>query len=349
MFVAGTAVILAVINLGHSDPAGDLYATAYAAILVGIAGATFDIVIDAYRIETLQPHQLGTGSGMSQYGWRVGAAAAGWLALKLSMPYGWAVAYMACAALALPAMLTALFLGEPPRHKELKKAAKSWNERLSAVGDSIYKPLSEFFRRRGAFLVLVFILLHKIGDTLANLTLRILFKDVGFTPAEVADYDVNVGFWALIIGVFIGGILYARLGLKRSVFLSLVLMGVSNLGFAWLAMVGHDNFAMASVVAFENFCSGIGGVTVVAYFSALCNLSFTATQYALISAAASVVGRIATGTTAGAMMEEMGNVNFYLFTTIIALPGIVLFWFMMRAGLIDQSIGDAGTKSYQEK
>ncbi len=349
MLVAGTAVILAVINLGHSDPAGDLYATAYAAILVGIAGATFDIVIDAYRIETLQPHQLGTGSGMSQYGWRVGAAAAGWLALKLSMPYGWAVAYMACAALALPAMLTALFLGEPPRHKELKKAAKSWNERLSAVGDSIYKPLSEFFRRRGAFLVLVFILLHKIGDTLANLTLRILFKDVGFTPAEVADYDVNVGFWALIIGVFIGGILYARLGLKRSVFLSLVLMGVSNLGFAWLAMVGHDNFAMASVVAFENFCSGIGGVTVVAYFSALCNLSFTATQYALISAAASVVGRIATGTTAGAMMEEMGNVNFYLFTTIIALPGIVLFWFMMRAGLIDQSIGDAGTKSYQEK
>lgn len=349
MLLAGTMVILAVMNLGQSDPAADLYATAYAAIFVGFAGATFDIIIDAYRIETLQPHQLGIGSGMSQYGWRIGAAVAGYIALKLSMPYGWSVAYMACATLALPAMLTALILGEPPRHRDLVKTTKSWNERMNAIGESIYKPLVEFFRRRGAFLVLVFILLHKVGDTLANLTLRILFKDIGFTPAEVADYDVGIGFVALLLGVFVGGILYARLGLKRSVFLSLVLMAVSNLGFAWLAMVGHDNFAMASAVSFENFSSGIGGVTVVAYFSALCNLSFTATQYALISAAASVVGRIATGATAGAMMEGMGNVNFYLFTTAIAFPGIILFWLMMRAGLIDQSIGDAGTKSYEDR
>jgi PAT family beta-lactamase induction signal transducer AmpG len=99
---------------------------------------------------------------------------------------------------------------------------------------------------------------------------------------------------------------------------------------------------MAGAIGFENIASGIGGVCVVAYFSALCDLRFTASQYALISAAASVVGRVLTGTTAGAMLEAIGYVNFYLLTTLAALPGIILFWLMMRAGLIDQSIGSAG-------
>ncbi len=95
-------------------------------------------------------------------------------------------------------------------------------------------------------------------------------------------------------------------------------------------------------MGFENFASGYGGVVVVAYFSALCNLQFTATQYALISAAASVVGRLLTGGTAGGLIESLGYVNFYLLTTALALPGILLFWFMMRAGLVDRALGTAG-------
>jgi PAT family beta-lactamase induction signal transducer AmpG len=119
-------------------------------------------------------------------------------------------------------------------------------------------------------------------------------------------------------------------------------MAVSNFGFALLAAAGHSVAGMAGAIGFENFASGIGGVTVVAYFSALTDLRFTAAQYALISAAASVVGRLLTGTTAGALVEAMGFVNYYWLTTVAALPGIVLFWLMMRAGLIDASIGTAG-------
>ena len=147
-------------------------------------------------------------------------------------------------------------------------------------------------------------LIHKIGDTLANLTLRLLFKDLGFTNDEIAFYDVGIGFVALLVGIFVGGILYARLGMKRSVLISLVLMAVSNLSFAALAAAGHSNLGMAAAIGFENFASGIGGVTVVAYLSALCNLRFTATQYALLSALASIVGRFLTGTTAGALIER---------------------------------------------
>ncbi|MGZ2412895.1 MFS transporter, PAT family, beta-lactamase induction signal transducer AmpG [Sphingomonas sp. F9_3S_D5_B_2] len=337
MLVTGALVIAAVANLAFASPANGVGSIVTAAILVGIAGASFDIVIDAYRIEILEPRQLGVGSGMSQYGWRIGSAGAGAIALVVAARSGWTAAYLACAALALPAMLTALVMGEPQRRRE-RARTKGVSDAVAAV----WRPFLEFFQRKGAFLVLLFILLHKIGDTLANLTFRLLFDDLKFTNDEIALYDVGVGFWAYLVGIFIGGILYAQLGMKRSVLISLILMGVSNFGFALLAMSGHSNLGMAAAIGFENTASGVGGVCVVAYFSALCDLRFTASQYALISAAASIVGRFLTGTTAGALIDNMGYVNFYLLTTAAAVPGIVLFWFMMRAGLIDQSIGSAG-------
>ncbi len=119
-------------------------------------------------------------------------------------------------------------------------------------------------------------------------------------------------------------------------------MAVSNLSFALLAWVGHSNALLGFTIGFENIASGIGGVVVVAYLSALCNLAYTATQFALLSAASSVVGRVVTGTTAGALIESLGYVQFYLLTTVIALPGVLLYLFMLRAGLIERSLGDAG-------
>jgi PAT family beta-lactamase induction signal transducer AmpG len=337
MLLAGLMVMAAVINLALVDPTADIAWTATSAILVGIAGATFDIVIDAYRIETLKPYQLGTGSGMSQYGWRIGSTAAGALALVVAARYDWSVAYMACAMFALPAMLTALIMGEPPRHRE-----PTGRKGLAEMWTSFAGPFAEFFRRSGAWLVLLFILVHKIGDTLGQLVLRIMLNDMGYTNDEIAIWDVGVGFWAFMVGIFVGGVIYARIGLKRSVLIALVLMGISNLSYAVLAAAGHSNIGLGMTQGFENFSSGIGGVVVVAYFSALCDLRFTAAQYALISAAASVVGRLLTGTTAGVMVEDMGYVNFYILTTVVAVPGIVLFWWMSRIGLIDAAMGTAG-------
>jgi len=338
LLFAGALAIAAIVNLAFADPRASLVATAVAAILVAVAGATYDIVIDAYRIELLEPRQLGVGSGMSQYGWRIGNVAAGGLALVVALRWGWQAAYLACGLFVLPAMVVGLLSGEPKRHRP-----PTVQGRGSSVVQSVVGPLLEFFRRRGALLVLLFVLLHKIGDTLANLTLRLLFQDLNYSNDEIAFYDVGLGFWAYLIGIFLGGILYARMGMKRSVLLSLVLMGVSNFSFAGLAATGHSNWAMAAAMGFENIASGIGGVTVVAYFSALSDLRYTAAQYALISAAASVVGRLLTGTTAGALIEQLGYVNFYLLTTALAVPGILLFWLMSRAGLIDASIGTAAT------
>jgi PAT family beta-lactamase induction signal transducer AmpG len=337
LLFAGSLVMAAVAWLAMLDPGADLALFAVAAVAVGAAGATFDIVIDAYRIETLKPQQLGVGSGMSQYGWRIGSVAAGSLALYVAARGGWTAAYLLCAAFALPAMLTGLVLGEPARH-----IAVATRRGLAQAWQAVSGPLLEFFRRRGALLVLLFVLLHKIGDTLANLTLRLLLNDLGFSNDEIATWDVGVGFFAYLIGIFIGGALYASIGMKRSVLIALVLMAASNLSFAWLAWIGHSNALLAFTIGFENVASGIGGVVVVAYLSALCNLAFTATQFALLSAAASVVGRLVTGTSAGVLIESMGYVQFYLLTTAVALPGVLLYLFMLRAGLIEDSLGNAG-------
>lgn len=338
MIFVAVLVVAAVAHLALIDPRADIMAAAVAAILVGVAGATFDTVIDAYRIEWLEPRQLGVGSGMAQYGYRIGNVGAATIALLVAATAGWQVGYLACTLLVLPAVLTAVLMGEPPRRRE-PEVRRGWRE----VAVSIWGPFVQFFTRKGAVIVLIFILIHKVGDTLANLTFRLLFDDLHFSNAEIAGYDVLMGFWAYMVGIFIGGILYARMGMKRSVLLSLVLMAVSNLSFAGLAAAGHSNVGMAAAIGFENIASGFGGVVVTAYFSALTDLRFTAAQYALISAAASILGRVLTGATAGALIDRMGYVDFYILTTVIALPGVFLFWWMMRTGLVDQAMGSAGT------
>ncbi|WP_439468964.1 AmpG family muropeptide MFS transporter [Blastomonas fulva] len=343
LILCAVLVMISIIYLGILDPEADIGKVAVAAILVGVAGATFDIVIDAYRIELLEPHQLGVGSGMSQYGWRIGAALAGSLALVIAARADWTTAYIAVSFFGLFAVITGLVMGEPARRQDPKPLKGPVAAAIAYVS-----PLAEFFKRSGALIVLLFVLVHKIGDTLATLTLRLLFEDLGYTNDEVAIYDVGLGFWALLAGIFVGGFLYAKLGMKRSVLISLILMAISNLAFAGLASAGHNNWAMAGAVGFENFASGIGGVCVVAYLSALCNLEFTATQFALLSAAASITGRFLTGTLAGGMIEQLGFANFYLVTTLAALPGVLLFWWMMASGLVDRSLGTAGTEESGE-
>ena len=330
LLVIGLGVMAAVIWLGQADPVNNLPMVIAAALTVAFMGASYDIVIDAFRIESLSPEELGVGSGMSQYGWRIGSAAAGGLALVIAERAGWNTAYLAASLFALPAILAGLMLGEPKNHRPPGES--------KGIADAVIAPLADFFRRDGAALTLAFILLHKIGDTIANLSLRLLFNDLGFSKDDIAAWDVGLGFAATLVGIFVGGIVFKAFGLKRAVLLSLILMAISNLSFAGLAVIGHSNPALGAAMTFENFSSGIGGVAIVAYLSALCDLRFTATQFALLSAAASIVGRLFSASTAGALIETLGYVNFYLLTTVLALPGILIFVYMMRAGLVDDTL-----------
>src|SRR5512145_1982076 len=200
LWLSGGLVMLAVVFLGSVDPKISLPTVAAAAILVGVLAATNDVIIDAYRIELLEPRQLGVGAGMSQYGWRIGSAGAASLALVIAARADWSMAYYACALLALPAMLVGAVMGEPVRRRP-PAPVPGVHQAVVAY----FSPLTEFLKREGAVVVLLFVLIHKVGDTLANLTLRLLFDDLGFTNDEIAFYDVGVGFVALLAGVFVGG------------------------------------------------------------------------------------------------------------------------------------------------
>ncbi len=333
LILSAVAVVGAIAAMALADPGADVRGLAIAAIALGLAGASFDVVIDAYRIELLLPEQLGVGSGMSQYGWRIGAAGAATIALGVAGLSSWTLGYLACAPLVLCGVITGFVMGEPLRRPQPPSVGRG----LSATLAAITAPLADFFGRPGALLVLAFVLVHKIGDTMANLMIRDLLVGLGFTKPEIMWADVWVGFLALLAGIFVGGVLYTKLGLVRSVFSSLILMAISNLSFALLAAAGHDVPLLAFAIGFENFASGIGGVVVVAYLSALCNLAFTATQFALLSAAASILGRFISGTTAGTIIEAIGYFEFYLVTTAAAVPGILLYVWMWRSGLVDDS------------
>ena len=339
LVVAAIMVIASVTWLGATDPRTSLGMTVAAALAVAFSGATYDIVIDAVRIETLTPRQLGVGSGMTQYGWRIGSAGAGAIALFVASRAGWSVAYASVTLFALPALAAGWLLGEPVRH--IETAAKRG---LAGVRDAVIAPLADFARRDGAGIVLLFILIHKMGDTIANLSFRLLFHDMGFTKDEVATYDIGFGLIAYLVGLFIGGIVYTRLGMKRAVLIGLVMMAVSNLSFSLLATYGHSTLGLAAAIGLENFSASIGDVAIVAYLSALCNLRFTATQFALLSSARAILGRFVSGTTAGALIERVGYVHFYMLTAAITVPGIMVYLYMLRRGLVDVGTDEAGSR-----
>ena len=330
LLVAILLASAAIVWLGSLDPGADIALFAAAAVTVGFAGATLDIVVDAIRIEWLREDQMGAGSGMTQYGWRLGSYIAGAGALLVATASGWGLAYAAAPLLFVPALIAAAWLGEPAR----PPAPSSGRGFGAAVRDSIIAPLADFLGRRGAWVVLGFVLVHKVGDTVCQLSVRLFYNDLGFTKAEVATYDVSLGLVGMLAGVFVGGILYKRMGLAASVLLSLVLMAATNAGYALLAIIGHDVLALAAVQGFENFASGIGGVTIGAWLALLCDRRFTATQFALLSSAAAILGRAFSSGTAGALIEALGYVDFYWLTTVLALPGVLIFLWLWRAGLV---------------
>jgi PAT family beta-lactamase induction signal transducer AmpG len=343
LMVIAPCVVASVVWLGSVDPVTQVDQLVFAVFTVAFFGATFDVVIDAYRTESLEPRQFGPGAGMSQYGWRLGNAGAAALALFIAARSGWPAAYAAATMFAVPALLAALILGEPTRRLAALAAEGVPKGGFRAT---FIAPLADFLTRPNAWLVLLFILMHKLGDTMANLTLRLLFNDLGFSNDEIAAYDVGFGLVATLAGVLLGGIIYTRIGMMRTMWLALILMAITNLGFAVLAMVGHNNWAMAAAIGFENFASGIGGVAIVAYLSFLCNVRFTATQFALLSAMASIMGRAVSALGAGALIDLMGYPAYYVLTTVLALPGILIFRELMRR---DRELLAAAEQQEQEQ
>lgn len=336
LYLSQAFLISSIIGLGSSSPLEDLAFTAWMAFFVALFSATQDIVIDAYRIEILKKDEQGAGAAMIIFGYRTGNLLAGFVALLIAGSFGFMMAYWAMALLVLTGTFAAIVYGEP-KNQEIKKVEKV-GEGLNKFAllkvwflKAVIDPFRDFTKRNYWFLILFFVILYKVGDAIAAAMTPPFIVDMGFSLEEAAWANKMVGFWALMIGTYIGGSLIFWVGLFRALMISGILMMVSNLSFAVLAGVGYNVPLLVFTIGFENFATGIGLSVFVAYLSGLCNVAYTATQYALLSSLMAV-GRTWISGTSGFMVEAWGWVNFFLFTTAAAIPGLVVLYFLWKWG-----------------
>jgi MFS transporter, PAT family, beta-lactamase induction signal transducer AmpG len=324
---------LAILALGLADPRAAPGLTALAALAVAFLSASQDIVIDAYRIELLRPEEQGAGAAATQWGYRFGMLAASAGALYAASFGGWRFAYGLMAALMLVGMATVWLTPEPGGVRPLE--ALPGRTALARVGAwlerAVVAPLRDMLTRRGALAILAFVILYKFGDALAGTMSNPLYVSLGFTKVEVANIGKIYGFAASLAGLALGGLVVLRMGVMRALLVCGVLQMLSNLMYALQASVGHNVPVLALTIGVENLTGGMGSAAFVAYLSGLCNIAFTATQYALLSSLAAV-GRTTLSASGGALADVFGWAPFFLLSTAACLPGLVLLVWIMREG-----------------
>ena len=321
-WILGTqlALMILIVMLGFTSPKDTPWLVALFALLLTFTSASQDIVFDAYRTDVLREKERGLGAAVSVTGYRIAMLASGALALILAGPLGWRLTYLLMAGLMLIGTMATIFGPEP---EETVRPPQSLKEAISG-------PLTEFFGRPSAWAFLALIILYKIGDAFAgSLTTAFLIRGPGFSIGEVGAINKGLGLMATIIGALYGGVMLARLGLYRSLMIFGILQAISNLSFMVLAYAGKVYSIMVAAVAFENLAGGMGTAAFVAFLMALCDHRYTATQFALLSALASL-GRIFVGPPSGYLSHEVGWVVFFFVTFLAALPGLALLYKMRR-------------------
>ena len=303
----------AIAALGFSNPTSSPAIVALLAVLVAFFSASQDIVLDAYRREFLSDAELGLGSSLYINGYRIAMLVAGAGALALADQVSWQIVYMAMAAFMLVGIVTTLL---SPEGDSKVAPPKSLQE-------AVVEPFLEYFSRDRAVLMLLFILLYKVGDTMATAMTTPFILDLGFTKTEFAEIGKVFGLASTLLGAFIGGSVIFKIGISRSLWIFGILQALSTAGFSILAIKGHSLAWLAAVVAFENLSSGMGTSAYAAFMASLTNKQFTATQYALLTSLMGVPRVIAAAPT-GWLAKSLGWEVFFILCALVAIPGILL-------------------------
>lgn len=329
LFLIQLFLSLSILALGLSNPNQNLLLTAIFAFIVAFFSASQDIIIDAYRIELLNDDEQGAGAAMTQAGYRIGGIISGAGALYMREVITWSEVFLIVSLLIFMFAIITLFL---PRIKEI-------NSKPNGFILTFFNPLVEFIQRNNAkefLIIILFILTFKLCDSVAGVMANPFYVMIGFENIEIANASKLFGVLATIIGVFFGGLLVKKIGILKSLFLSGFLQMISNILFFGLSKIGPDYSFLIITVLGENISGGIGSASFVAYLSILCNRNFTATQYALLSSVMGIA-RTFIASPSGFVVELVGWSNFFLISTLFALPGLViLFWMEKKFPLSKQ-------------
>ena len=306
--------------------------------LAAFAGATQDVVVDAYRIEIAPIETQGALAATYTLGYRLALLASGALALILADHVSWTVVYQLMALLLAFVMLATL-LSREPVHKETRAPTLA-----AALEDGVIGPFRDFFQRyRGSIgiALLLFIGLFKISDQMLGVMALPFYLDSGFTKTEIGAVSKVFGVWIGIAGAFLGGATVVRFGIERTLLAGIVVGGASNLLYLLLALRPGDLTIFTLVISGENFAGGFLGTAAVAWLSALVNRRYTATQYALFSSLVTLPGKVIGGLS-GFMVADMGYSGFFVFSTLAVLPALLLFfWLRPRVQLAGNTEADA--------
>ena len=336
-------LIAAIAFLAFCDPVASPYWVAVGALLVAAASATQDIVIDAFRIESLDESEQAAGMAAYVAAYRIGMLAStagalflvsGFEGLGFGKEGAWSAGYLAMAALVVIGIATTLIATEPAKSATaaIEHTAQARENPVARVAKAAYASFADFLTRDSAIVVLVFVVLYKFCDAFAGAMTAPFVIDLGFSRNDYAAIVKGVGLAATLIGGFAGGALARAYPLVTSLWIGAFLQMASNLVFTWQALVGVNLWALTVTIIVENFTGAIGTVIFVAYLSALCNNPLhTATQYALLTALAAV-GRTYLSAGAGFVAERTGWPMFFVISALTALPSLVLLVWLQRRG-----------------
>ena len=313
LFTAQIALMASIAGLGFSDPVKNPWMMIMAAILVAFFSATQDIVIDAYRREDLPDEELGLGSSMYIYGYRLGMLLASGGGMILADHLSFPRVYLIMSLCLLPGVVTTLLTPEPSVNVDLPRSMK----------EAMVNPLIDYFKRSGALWILAFILLYKIGDTMASAITTPFYLEIGFSKTEIGAVVKLFGTAATMTGALFGGLLLLKMGINRGLWIFGVLQALSTACFAILARIGYNISMLAGVIGFENLSSGMGTAAFVAFMASITNKKFTATQYALLTSLIGLPRALASSVT-GLIAKNIGWEGFFIGCTLIAIPGMLL-------------------------
>lgn len=317
MFAMHVALIASIATLGFLAPKTQIWTIAYLSAVVAFFSASLDIAMDAYRREILPDAELGLGNSFYVNAYRISSLVPGSLALILAdrMPWDWVFAITAL--FLLPGLVMTLVVREPPATGAAPKS----------LADAVVLPFREFVQRSGwrhALLILLFIFLYKLGDSMATALATPFYLEMGYTKTDIGIVAKNAGLWASVAGGMLGGLWMVKIGINRGLWVFGVAQMVPILGFAWLSTLGAPNlWALGFVIAFEALGVGLGTVAYVAFIARTTDPRFTATQFALFTSL-SAVPRTLVNATTGWIVAQMGWFNFFLLCTLLAVPGMAL-------------------------
>jgi PAT family beta-lactamase induction signal transducer AmpG len=322
IYQAGLTVFIGI--MGLSSPTEQLPLLAAASLAVAFLSASQDIVIDAYRVDTIPPGERALAAAASAFGYRTAAMLAGTVLVTIAGYLGWRLAFMFVACLMAATMVATIWAPEPDVP----------GERPTSMRDAVWLPLRALMAQKGMWGFLLLILLYKVGDALAlSLYSTFMIQGVGFSLVELGFAGKLNMTISTMVGVALGGWIYIRWGTFRSLLIFGIGQALTNLLYVWLAVAGKKIWLLALATCLDTMVGGMGQAAFVAFLVSLCSVNFSATQYAILSALA-VLPRNVTGAIAGYLVPVVGWAHFFVITCLSAVPGLVVL-VILRQPLIE--------------